>query len=256
MTPMSTATESAGSPGIPQPYGVLLPVYNEAARLAPVLERIRVVLPDAEIVVIDDGSRDDSVAVARAAGATVLELPINLGYGAALQTGYRYGVQRGWKAAIQMDGDGQHEPEDAPALLQAVADGSADVVVGSRFLNGETYPIGPVRRAAMRWFAWIATNAIGSPVTDPTSGYQALSRDALRFYCSDFYPTDFPDADVLILVNRAGLRTAERPVRMYAAPGKPGLHAGFAALYYMFKMTLSIVVTLLRSVAPESRFRG
>ena len=97
-------------------------------------------------------------------------------------------------------------------------------------------------------FAWVATVATGRRITDPTSGYQALNARALAFCCTDAYPADFPDADVLILLARAGLRVQEVPVRMYGAPGKAGMHAGVRAVYYMFKMTLSIIVTMLRSV--------
>ena len=231
-----------------RPVGVLIPVYNEAERLPEVLARVRRMFPEAEIVAIDDGSTDASVRVAVEAGATVLPLPFNLGYGAALQTGYRYAVEQGWAAAVQMDGDGQHEVEDAPALLAALEAGDVDVAVGSRFLSDCAYPVSPIRRAAMRLFAWIATVVMRQRITDPTSGYQALNAKALAFCCTDAYPADFPDADVLILLARAGLRVREVPVRMYGAPGKAGMHAGLRAVYYMFKMSLSIIVTTLRSV--------
>ncbi len=231
-----------------RPVGVIIPVYNEADRLPAVLARIRDVLPEAEVVVIDDGSSDGSGRVAGEAGATVLRLPFNLGYGAALQTGYRYAARAGWAAAIQLDGDGQHEVADAPGLLAALETGASDVVLGSRFLSGHPYPVTLVRRTAMRLFGWIATRATGRPITDPTTGYQALNAKALSFCCTDAYPADFPDADVLILLTRAGLRVQEAPVRMYAAPDKAGMHGGVRALYYMFKMTLSIFVTSLRSV--------
>lgn len=231
------------------PLGVLIPLYNEAPRVAAVLARVREVLPEAEVVAIDDGSTDGSAAVAAAAGATVIRLPFNLGYGAALQTGYRYAVRRGWAAAVQLDGDGQHEVADAPRLLAVLERDEADVALGSRFLAGGEYPVSPVRRAAMLWFAWIASVATGRRITDPTTGYQALNAKALAFSCSDAYPADFPDADVLILLARAGLRVQEAPVRMYGAPDKAGMHAGLQAAYYMFKMTLSIVVTSLRSVS-------
>lgn len=232
-----------------RPLGVLVPVYNEAERLPAVLARIREVFPDAEVVVIDDGSADASAQVAADAGATVLRLSFNLGYGAALQTGYRYAARAGWAAAVQVDGDGQHEVADAPALLAALTETDADVILGSRFLGAGAYPVPPVRRVAMRLFAWIATVVTGAPITDPTTGYQALNAKALAFCCTEAYPADFPDADVLILLARAGLRVREVPVRMYAAEGKPGMHAGLRGVYYMFKMTLSIIVTSLRSVS-------
>jgi len=229
--------------------GVLIPAFNEEARIVRVIAAVRVALPGAEIVVIDDGSTDHTASVASDTEATVVRLPFNLGYGAALQTGYRYAVEAEWDAAVQLDGDGQHEVTDAPALLQALDESDCDVVLGSRFLSDTPYPVSSVRRLAMAFFAWIASVATGRRITDPTSGFQTLHARALGFCCSDLYPSDFPDADVLIMLTRVGLRVREVPVRMYPAAGKPGMHAGIRAVYYMFKMTLSILVTTLRTAA-------
>ncbi|TPW17975.1 MAG: family 2 glycosyl transferase, partial [bacterium] len=120
---------------------VIIPAHNEEANIGPVVGQIRAVLPAADLVVVDDGSRDETAKRAREAGAQVLSLPNNLGYGAAIQTGFRYAIRHGYDIGIQMDSDGQHAPESVPALLAPVLRGEIDVALGSRFLGRADYPI-------------------------------------------------------------------------------------------------------------------
>ena len=218
---------------------LLIPAYNEASRIAAVLDRVEASLPDYTIVVVDDGSTDDTGAVVRAWGARVLRHPFNLGYGAALQTGYKYAVRSGVELLIQMDADGQHDPADAPGLAEPILAGEADLVIGSRFLGVGDYHMDPLRRAGRSLFQTIV-RAFGLRVTDPTSGFQALSRAVLDLYVGDSFPSDFPDVDVLLVAHRHGLRVAERPVEMTESPRTSTLHAGLAPVYYVYKMLLSI----------------
>jgi len=224
---------------------VVIPAYNEASRIGPVVAGVRSQV-DGDILVVDDGSADPTAHEARAAGAAVAVHPVNLGYGAALQTGYRYALRHGYDAVLQMDADGQHDPASIPALIGALQ--GADVVVGSRFLGDGGYTPPLARRTGMRLFGAIATLLCGQRITDPTSGYQAISREALRFYAHDRYPHDYPDADVLAMVARAGLRLREVPVRMLASPAGKSMHAGIAKpLYYVFRMSLALFLVPLRS---------
>jgi glycosyltransferase involved in cell wall biosynthesis len=225
---------------------VVVPAYNEAARIGRVLAGIRAAVPDATVLVVDDGSSDDTAAVARAAGARVVRLPFNLGAGVAAQTGYRLALREGHDCVVHLDGDGQHEPADIPALLGLVAGGETDVAIGSRFLGAAAYEPGALRRAGMGLFRWLAWMLTGVRFTDVTSGFRAFGRDAIAFVASEWYPTDYADADVLITLRRAGFRLKETPVRMYPRAGGRSMHAGLRPLYYVFKMLLSVALAPLR----------
>jgi glycosyltransferase involved in cell wall biosynthesis len=233
---------------------VVIPAYNEAATVAAVVADVRQALPGFDVLVIDDGSADATAASARAAGAKVLRLPVNSGYGVALQSGYKYAVRHEYGTVAQMDADGQHRAQFMPQLLMRVEDGSADIVIGSRFLDGDGhYQPSRARRIGMGMFSRMASRIMRQHVTDPTSGYQVMRIDVARFFCSDVYPADYPDADILILLHRSGFRVAEVGVQMRMPTGK-SMHSGHRSLYYVYKMLLSILVTLLRPAqAREER---
>ena len=232
---------------------VLIPAFNEAARIGRVLAGVRAVVPDATLLVVDDGSADDTAAVARAAGARVVRLPFNLGAGVAAQTGYKLAVREGYDCVVQLDADGQHEPADIPALLAVIARDEADVAIGSRFLDGaSTYRPALLRRVGMAMFRWLAWLLTGVRFSDVTSGFRALGGDVVRFVATEWYPTDYADADVLITLRRAGFRLHEVPVRMYARAGGLSMHTGLRPIYYVFKMLLSVALApLRRETAPR-----
>ncbi len=225
---------------------ILLPAHDEEDGIGGVIDAVRAELPDGEVVVVDDGSSDSTCARARKAGATVLSLSSNMGYGCALQTGYKWACARGFDYLVQLDSDGQHDPGFITKLLDVVRSGDYDVCVGSRFLEGDPYKIPPLRRLGMIVFRRIASAAIGQTVTDPTSGFQAMNRKVIEFFCGDHYPVDYPDTDVLIFLHRHGFRIAEAPVKMYADKSGRSIHAGIRPLYYLFKMALTIPLNLIR----------
>jgi len=228
---------------------VVMPAFNEAANIRAVVARVcREVAAD--VLVVDDGSADTTPAEARAAGAIVATHPVNLGYGAALQTGYHFALRNGYDAVLQMDADGQHDPASIPALLEAFRAG-ADVVVGSRFLHADSYRPPLVRRLGMTLFGAIGSWLAGQRLTDPTSGFQVISRKALKFYAHERYPHDFPDADVLAMVARSGLRLREVAVRMLSSPDGKSMHGGLIKpLYYIFRMSLALALVPLRREKP------
>jgi glycosyltransferase involved in cell wall biosynthesis len=224
---------------------VVMPAYNEAQRIREVVKAVRSQVR-ADVLVVDDGSADATAAEARAAGATVASHAANLGYGGALQTGYRYALRRGYDAVLQLDADGQHDPASIPRLVEALA--HADVVVGSRFLDARSYRPPRSRRIGMWLFGRVASVLAKRRVTDPTSGFQAIARPALRFYAHERYPHDYPDADVLAMVARSGLRLTEVPVTMRASPDGKSMHAGvLRPLYYVFRMSLALALVPLRN---------
>jgi glycosyltransferase involved in cell wall biosynthesis len=224
---------------------IVMPAYNEAGRIGPVVRDVRATLPSADTLVIDDGSADATADEAYAAGAMVLSLPVNSGYGTALQTGYKYAVRNGYDVVGQIDADGQHRAEYLLEMLAALREGDADVVIGSRFLHPEGYEPSAARKLGISLFARIATRITRQHVTDPTSGFQVMRLRVAEFFCSNVYPADYPDADILILLNRSGYAVREVPVQMLTS-ASPSMHSGHRSLYYVYKMLLSILVTLLR----------
>jgi glycosyltransferase involved in cell wall biosynthesis len=224
---------------------IVMPAFNEAKAIRRVLEQVRSQV-SGDVLVVDDGSSDETAEEARLGGARVAVHPVNLGYGAALQTGYRFALRHGYDAVVQLDADGQHDPASIPRLLAELAD--ADVVVGSRFLDSGSYRPPLSRRIGMWIFGRVAAMLSGKLITDPTSGFQAVSRAALRFYAHERYPVDYPDADVLAMVARSGLRLKEVPVRMLASSDGKSMHGGLVRpFYYVFRMSLALALVPLRS---------
>lgn len=226
---------------------VIIPAYNEAGGIVEVVRAVREVIPEGDILVVNDGSRDNTAAIAAGAGAQVVSHPFNMGYGVTIQTGYKYAWHNGYDFVAQIDADGQHDPAFIPALLAPVMAGEADFVLGSRFLGEESYSPSLPRRLGMALFRKIVTAILRQPISDCTSGYQAFNRKVVQLFCQDIFPVDYPDADVLITLHRAGLHIRELPVRMYASREGKSMHSGLKPIYYVFKMLLSIVITLLRN---------
>lgn len=226
---------------------IIIPAYNEERGLARVIAQVRQEAPESDILVVNDGSRDDTARVAREAGATVLSHAFNMGYGVTIQTGYKYAYAHGYDFLVQIDADGQHDPTFINQLLEPVVKGETDLVLGSRFLWFDSYRPSFSRRLGILFFRKLVTTLIGRSITDPTTGYQAFNREVMRFFTTDVFPCDYPDADVLVTLNLAGFSIREVPVRMFANPTGKTMHSGAKPLYYMFKMCLSIIVTLLRN---------
>jgi hypothetical protein len=232
---------------------VLIPAYNEGGRVGAVIQDVTRRLPEADVLVIDDGSEDGTGVEAAGAGAMVLSLPANAGYGTALQTGYKYAVRHGYDLVGQIDADGQHQAEFLTAMLDVLRENGADVVVGSRFLAKDGHYETPFARSlGIRLFARLASLATGQQVTDPTSGFQVMRGEIARLFTSDVFPVDYPDADILILLHRTGYRVREVPVQMRPSPGA-SMHSTQSTPYYVYKMLLSILVTLLRPRAKSRR---
>jgi glycosyltransferase involved in cell wall biosynthesis len=230
----------------------VIPAYNESATVAQVVERVRERAPFFDVVVVNDGSTDDTAALARAAGADVLELPFNLGIGGAVQAGFVYAKENGYRYMTQVDGDGQHEPEEISTLLDAMAaDQSLDVVCGSRFLVPGEYLAPVSRRSGIHVFAFLLSRIVGQPVTDPTSGFRLYNRRAIELFSAD-YPHDYPEVEAVLMLHNHRLRMGEVPVRMFERGGGQSSIGSGKSVYYMIKVLLAIFVGLLRRRAvPE-----
>ncbi len=221
----------------------IIPALCEEEKIGSVVSAL--LKQELEVLVIDDNSGDNTADEAARAGAMVLRLPVRLGYGGALQAGYLYARERGYDAIVQLDGDGQHDPMFAGDLLGPVLAGEADITMGSRFLGEAGYRVPFARRLGQKFFGGLVGLMLGAKVSDPTTGYQAMTAEVVRFYCTRWFPDDYPDADIRILLHRMRFKVRELPVTMYESEGQ-SMHAGIVRpLYYIYKMTLAIVIALL-----------
>lgn len=232
----------------------IIPAYNEVDNITETVAAVRAAVPDIQVVVVDDGSEEETAEAALRAGAEVLPLPFNVGYGAALQVGYFYAIEHGFDEVLQLDADGQHDPECIPDLLDALRSNHTDVVLGSRFLGGGlALHIGLARRFAIAVMRVVMRLLFRKRITDPTSGYQALSSHAVRLYASREYPSDYPDLNVLVMLCRNRLEITEVPVRMYARVRGESMHDGLKPIWYGLKMLLSVSVMMLRRPQRAAR---
>ncbi len=224
---------------------VIVPAMNEEQSLPTTLAELRRVAPDFDVLVVDDGSRDGTANVARALGVPVLRHAVNLGVGAALQTGFRYGAARGYEVAVQFDADGQHPAPALAAVVEPVLAGRADVGIGSRYVAHTAYHAPLLRRAGMVLFAWVVRIAVGGRLTDTTSGFRAYGR-AVMEVCQHDFPADFPDAPLLIALARRGFRLVEIPVEMRERVAGRSFYTLGKQLYYPYKNLLASLMALVQ----------
>jgi glycosyltransferase involved in cell wall biosynthesis len=222
----------------------VVPAYNEAATVAGVVLALRRHAPDFDVLVIDDGSTDGTSQLARAAGARVVRSPFNLGIGGAVQTGFVFAHEGGYELMVQVDGDGQHDPEELGKLLAAMAP-EVDMVCGSRFLKKGEYLAPVSRRAGIHVFAWLLSRFVGQPVTDPTSGFRLYNRRAIKLFADD-YPHDYPEVEAVLMLHHHRLRMREVPVRMFQRGGGTSSISSGKSAYYMVKVLLALFIGLAR----------
>ncbi len=224
----------------------IVPALNEQASIARVVAEINEADPGFDVVVVDDGSLDRTAEVAEATGARVLRLPFNLGIGGAVQTGYRYAYENGYSIAVQIDGDGQHDPKELAALLAPLLAGEADVVIGSRFAGAGTYRAQLSRRPGIRVFAWIVSLVVRRRITDSSSSFRAMNRRALALFSVD-YPHGFLETvEATVLAARSGLRLVEVPVVMRERTEGTSTLTFARSLWYAAKVLLAVFVSLFR----------
>jgi glycosyltransferase involved in cell wall biosynthesis len=224
---------------------IIIPAFNEAANLGSLLASIHSHQPGADIVVINDGSSDSTAEVARAEGVDVLDLPFNVGIGAAVQAGLLYALRNGYRVAIQVDGDGQHPASEIAKLLGRLDQGDCDVAIGSRFFERTQYRGSLVRRAGIAIFSGVNTLLLGRRISDSTSGFRAFNRRAMQFLAAD-YPHDFPEPESIVTLCRNGFRVAEVPVDMMPRQGGRSSITLVRSIYYMLKVMIAIVVGATR----------
>jgi glycosyltransferase involved in cell wall biosynthesis len=244
--PVTTATREAADPRIAGLRRLaIVPAYNEAEAIESVVEELRAFDPDLEVVVIDDGSVDGTSTRAEKLGVEVVRLPFNVGIGGAMQTGYQYAREHGFDLAIQVDGDGQHDPWEIATLIEPILDGRADMAVGTRFAGETGYRAPFARRIGIQLFARFVSLIVRQRVTDTTSGFRAVNRSGIALFASD-YPHDYPEVETTVLVHQHRLRMVEVPVAMRTrATGRSSITL-FQSIYYTIKVSLALFVGLFR----------
>jgi glycosyltransferase involved in cell wall biosynthesis len=224
----------------------IVPAWNEAEVIGVVVGEIKRVRSDIEVVVVDDASQDDTAEVAEEHGATVLRLPFNVGIGGAVQTGFRYALEQGYTRAVRLDGDGQHDASQIPRILAPIEEGTADLVIGSRFVDpGGTYRPPFARRMGIRVFARLVSLLCGQRVTDTTSGFVALDRAGIELFAAE-YPHDYPEVESTLVALRSGLRLAQVQVEMRERTTGASSITFLRSLYYIVKVTLALLIASLR----------
>jgi glycosyltransferase involved in cell wall biosynthesis len=236
-----------GIPANGSTYLAVVPAYNEAATLAGVVRGLHDHAPEFDVIVVDDGSTDRTASVAERAGARVLQLPFNLGIGGAVQAGFKYAQERGYDFMVQVDGDGQHCPDEIETLIRAMRDDpTVDIVCGSRFLTASGYPATISRRTGIHIFAFILSRIVGQRISDPTSGFRLYNRRGIMLFARD-YPHDYPEVEAVLMLHHHRLRMREVPVKMLErGGGKSSIRSG-KSVYYMLKVLLAIFVGLARA---------
>jgi hypothetical protein len=224
----------------------VVPAFNEAGAVGRVVGEIRDAYPGIDVVVVDDASTDGTADVAAAHGATVLRLPFNVGIGGAVQTGFRYALEEGYERAVRLDGDGQHDASEIPRLLGPLERLEADLVIGSRFVDGGgSYRPPFARRLGIRIFARLVSVLGGQRVTDTTSGFIALDRAGIELFARE-YPHDYPEVEATLVALRSGLRLAQVQVEMRERETGSSSITFVRSLYYIVKVLLALLVASLR----------
>lgn len=232
---------------------IIIPAYNEEENIAGVVARLNRECPKLDYLVVNDCSQDGTEEILRALGCNHINLPVNLGIGGCVQCGYLYAVRNGYDVAVQMDGDGQHDPQYLPALLKPILDGEADLVIGSRFIEKKGFQTSAMRRLGIRWIGGVIRLCCGLRITDATSGFRACSRAMAKYY-SLHYAQDYPEPEAIMEAKLKGFRVCEVPVAMKERQGGVSSIGGVRSLYYMIKVTLALLLCRMRG--RERRGKG
>ena len=230
-------------------YLAIVPAYNEAAAIASTIAAICDCAPEFDVLVVDDGSSDDTASRASHAGADVLRLPFNLGIGGAMQSGYIYALEHGYEVAVQVDADGQHDPRQIGELLAHLrAEPSLNMVTGSRFLDAgrDGYRSSASRRVGIRVFSRVISLITRQRVTDPTSGFRMTDRRGIELFARD-YPHDYPEVEAILLMHAHRLRSCEVAVSMRPRVTGESSISSTQSIYYMVKVLLALFVALFRA---------
>jgi glycosyltransferase involved in cell wall biosynthesis len=223
---------------------ILIPAFNEEGAVGGVVREVQAVMPGVPVLVVDDSSTDSTVTRAREAGARVLELPHHLGLGGCVQAGYRLAFELGYEYVIRVDGDGQHDPRDIPRIFETLEKEGCEMVIGSRFVDGNGVHFGPLRAVGIAFFRAVLRPILGKPVRDPTSGFVGVNRTALAVFSRSF-PLEYPEIEALVVLQRRRFRFVEVPCRMRPRQTGRSTITAMKSLYYIVHVLLGVFVNVL-----------
>jgi len=223
----------------------IIPAYNEEENIVQVVGDIQKNAPGFDYVVINDCSTDRTREVCRENGLNFVDLPVNLGIGGAVQTGYRYAMESGYDIAVQFDGDGQHDAAYLNEMAAYLEENHCDMVIGSRFIKKEGFQSSYIRQIGIKFFTWLIKLLTGRVITDATSGMRMVSRDLIEIFAAD-YPRDYPEPEITAAMLLKGKRVEEYPVKMRARIGGVSSISPLKSVYYMIKVSMAIILVWTR----------
>ncbi len=224
---------------------VIIPAYNEQGNILKTVEDVEKNAPDFDYVVVNDCSTDDTLALCRAHGIHVLDLPINLGIGGGVQTGYLYACRKGYDMAAQFDGDGQHNASYLGAMAKKLEEENLDMIIGSRYIEKKGFQSSGLRRVGIRYFTWLIHALTKKRITDPTSGMRLCNRRMIEWFAFD-YPRDYPEPESVTAALKSGMHIEEVPVEMNErAEGVSSISAR-NSVYYMIKVSIAVLMASSR----------
>lgn len=224
---------------------VIIPAYNEQASIVKTVDDIKNNAPDFDYIVINDCSTDDTLQVCMENDIKCLKLPVNLGIGGAVQSGYLYGVREGYDVAVQFDGDGQHSAAYLEDMVKAMQEHQADMVIGSRFITNEGFQSSAIRRLGIKHFNILIKLLTGEVITDPTSGMRMVNRDVMQLFAED-YPKDYPEPESVVHMIAKGKKVVELPVLMNERSEGVSSISPRKSIYYMIKVTVAMLIARFR----------
>jgi len=231
--------------GKPYRIAVIIPAFNEEGSIGTLVDELNEHVPDLDVILINDGSTDETARLARLRNLCVIDLPCNLGVGDAVQAGFKYAYEKGYDLVIRIDADGQHPPSEIPKLIAAITRHNVDLVVGSRYVENPTYSNTPMRALGIKLLSLFLSVICRTRVTDPTSGFWIINRNLLYYFAHD-YPSEYPEPEAIALMRRHGYTYREIPVAFRPRTSGTSKIYGWGAVYYMLKVGLALAVNRLR----------
>lgn len=224
---------------------IIIPAYNESENILNTVKCIQKDAPDFDYVVVNDCSTDNTLQILEENHINHIALPVNLGIGGAVQTGYKYALENNYDMAVQVDGDGQHDPKYLAQLAEVLVSNQADMVIGSRFIKNEGFQSSFMRRVGITYFTRLIKLLTGTTITDPTSGFRLCNRKVITLFASD-YPRDYPEPESIVALLKRNMKVIETPVIMKARQGGESSINASKSVYYMIKVSLAILIENLR----------
>ena len=229
---------------------IIIPAFNEEESLCNVVKNLKSAAPDVDYLIVNDCSTDRTEALCQEHDFNYITFPVNLGIGGGVQAGYLYAVENGYDIAIQMDGDGQHDPNYIKDVIKPLQDGTADMVIGSRFITKDGFQSSAMRRLGIGFLKFLIRICCGTTVNDTTSGFRATSRSLTKFFAKN-YAQDYPEPEAIIAAVLEGYRVTEVPVIMHERQGGESSINALKSIYYMIKVSLAILIYRLRNLKKK-----